>query len=153
MKKSLALLLLCLVSSCASNKEESAKPVHTEETNSQVEEQVDNVQEFNKFANEHPIYFEFDSTKVVNTDIVEKYIELKNGLSSDVQLIFEGYCDNRGSDAYNDRLGQKRADAIKVRLNHDNADVVSYGKRKFENYSKDFEENQQANRKVVITAK
>ena len=156
MKKSVALLSLLLISACASNKEENvAKPTNSS-NQSQVEKKVekrDIVKEFNEFANKNPVYFEFDSVKIVNDNIADKYAKLARELDEGTTLTIEGYCDNRGSDNYNDILGQRRAEAVKNKIGKSDAKVVSYGKRKFKNYSKDFEENQQANRKVVVIAK
>ena len=156
MKKSVALLSLLLISACASNKEENvAKPTNKSNQN-QVEKQAekrDLVKEFNEFANKNPVYFKFDSVKITNENVANKYAKLAKDLDKNTTLTIEGYCDNRGSDSYNDTLGQKRAEAVKNKIGKSDAKVVSYGKRKFKNYSKDFEENQQANRKVVVIAK
>ena len=156
MKKSVALLSLLLISACASNKEENiAKPTNKSNQN-KVEKQAekrDLVKEFNEFANKNPVYFEFDSVKIMNENVANKYAKLAKDLDKNTTLTIEGYCDNRGSDNYNDTLGQKRAEAVKNKIGKSNAKIVSYGKRKFKNYSKDFEENQQANRKVVVIAK
>lgn len=50
-----------------------------------------------------------------------------------VRLVVEGYCDERGSDEYNMKLGQRRADAVKsFLLRHglagDRIRTVSYGR-------------------------
>ena len=155
MKKGVALLSLLLVSACASNKEENvAKPVNKlnqaqiEKKEEQKIGKKDAVKEFNRFASSNPVYFEFDSVDVINKNVM-----LAKDLDKNATLTFEGYCDDRGSDKYNDALGQKRAEAVKNKIGKKDANVVSYGKRKFKKYSKDFEENQQANRKVVVIAK
>ena len=159
MKKSIALLSLLLVSACASNKDDNVvKPTNRSNQN-QIEKQMETksgknaINDFNKYSSNNPIYFEFDSVKVINNDVMKKYTELTKHLDDNATLTFEGYCDDRGSDEYNDTLGQKRANAVKAKIGGKNSKVISYGKRKFKKYSKDFEENQQANRKVVVTAK
>lgn len=50
-----------------------------------------------------------------------------------VRLVVEGYCDERGSDEYNMRLGQKRADSVKNFLlkqgtSSGRVETVSYGR-------------------------
>lgn len=50
-----------------------------------------------------------------------------------VRLVVEGYCDERGSDAYNIKLGQRRADSVKRFLTSEgipdsSVDTVSYGR-------------------------
>ena len=60
------------------------------------------------------IHFRFDLS-VVDTDIYEK--ELRQIVSvlrqnPDAQVIVEGYTDHHGSDAYNRKLSEKRADAV-----------------------------------------
>ena len=166
MKKSIALLSLLLISACASNKEENVvstvhqsnqnqieKPAEQQPDTEQQPDRYKVIKDFNEFTKNNPIYFKFDSVKIVNDDIANKYAKLARELDEDTTLTIEGYCDNRGSDNYNDALGQRRAEAVKNKIGKSDAKVVSYGKRKFKNYSKDFEENQQANRKVVVIAK
>lgn len=52
-----------------------------------------------------------------------------------LQLIIEGYCDERGTEEYNIALGERRADAVKCYLSKKGIDpqqieIVSYGKEK-----------------------
>ena len=165
MKKSVALLSLLLISACASNKEENAVRTVDQSNQNQIEKPAEQqpdteqrpdrykvIKDFNEFTKNNPIYFKFDSIAVINDGIIKKYAELAQDLDDSTTLTFEGYCDNRGSNKYNDALGQKRANAIRSKIGKNNDKVISYGKRKFKNYSKDFEENQQANRKVIVIA-
>ena len=90
----------------------------------------------NRFLNEH-VYFDFDSA-VLRSDAMEvlrskaQWLEDNAGVMS---LVIEGHCDERGTDAYNMALGQKRAEAVRQYLTDLGLDVqrfqiVSYGEER-----------------------
>ncbi len=68
----------------------------------------------NRFLNEY-VYFDFDSAvlrpdaQAILRDKVQ-FIESNADLGN---LIIEGHCDERGTDAYNMALGARRADSVK----------------------------------------
>ena len=82
------------------------------------------------------IYFEFDSWKITESgkDVLEKNaILLKE--DTNLTLLIEGHCDQRGSHAYNIILGKKRAIAIRDYLVYLGVEprrlfVITYGKEK-----------------------
>lgn len=64
-----------------------------------------------------PIYFDFD--KAVVKPIYEKDLNQVAGIMKQdkkKKVYLTGRCDTRGSDAYNLKLGQKRADAVEKEL-------------------------------------
>lgn len=65
----------------------------------------------------HTVHFGFDSSVVRsdergNVDAVADY--MRN--NSAVGLLIEGHCDERGTDGYNDALGERRASALREAL-------------------------------------
>lgn len=82
------------------------------------------------------IYFEFDSAALVpaSQDILSKkadYILANSGVSIEI----EGHCDERGTDAYNVALGERRAEAAKAFLvnlgvSESQISTISYGEDK-----------------------
>ena len=90
-----------------------------------------------KFAaeTEHKVHFGFDQsnlTPTMRTRLESQAKWMKE--HQDVSLEVQGYCDKRGPIAYNDRLGQRRADAASQYLHHLGIDssrvkTVSYGNR------------------------
>jgi peptidoglycan-associated lipoprotein len=88
------------------------------------------------FANvaETNVYFAFDSSELVPEarDALEKQAQwLKDHPEARAEIA--GHCDARGSVAYNDRLGQRRADASLKYLRElgvkNDISTVSYGNR------------------------
>lgn len=79
------------------------------------------------------IYFEFDSAALLPTaqqSLTEKADLLMN--HSDISATIAGHCDERGTDAYNMALGQRRADAAKafmvnLGVNDNQLNTISYG--------------------------
>lgn len=165
MKKSLSLLALSLlfVPACASNEENKEEQGQQEEVQVLSEDVKDDtlaekIEKFNKYSAENPFYFAFDSSVVKDDNLVANYVQLMDSMNQGVKYTVNGYCDNRGSVEYNNALGLRRANAVKVALKNKGIDskmkiaTISYGKNKFQNYYKDFAKNQQANRKVEIVA-
>ena len=72
--------------------------------------------EMNNFINE-AVYFEFDSA-VLSPEAQLKLAIKADFLTAnnDVSVTIEGHCDERGTDAYNMALGQRRAEAAKAFL-------------------------------------
>jgi peptidoglycan-associated lipoprotein len=90
-----------------------------------------------RFANlEKASFFAYDSSELNSAakSILSGWTEklLENSL---LQVSIEGHCDERGSDAYNLKLGKKRAQAVKEYLVSKGIDgsrlhTVSFGKRR-----------------------
>ncbi len=82
------------------------------------------------------IYFDYDKSSITPAagDILKKHAAwLKKNAGYDVKV--EGYCDERGTEAYNMALGKRRANAAKAYLtkqgvNAKRISTVSYGEGK-----------------------
>lgn len=89
----------------------------------------------NAFVNED-VYFEFDSAALlpVAQDLLSQkagYIQAMPGLS----ITIEGHCDERGTDAYNMALGERRAEAAKaflvnIGVSASQINTISYGEER-----------------------
>ena len=84
------------------------------------------------------VFFEFDSWKITDQgkDVLEKNANLLHE-DTDMSVLIEGHCDQRGTQAYNIVLGKKRAMAIRdylVALGVDSSrlSVITYGKEKLD---------------------
>ena len=82
------------------------------------------------------IYFGYDSNTLVSSEAakLDKVAEYLNK-HTDLYLIIEGHCDQRGTEEYNRSLGDRRANMIReylVKANIDTARLrtISYGKDK-----------------------
>ena len=82
------------------------------------------------------IYFEFDSAALLPSS-QQNLTEKADLLMADTGLTatIAGHCDDRGTDAYNMALGQRRADAAKafmvnLGVNANQLDTISYGEEK-----------------------
>jgi peptidoglycan-associated lipoprotein len=82
-----------------------------------------------------PIYFGFDDAAVQSQyqPILERFASVVNEYYPDATITVEGFTDPSGSEAYNLRLGQRRADAVRdylagQGLSPDRLKAVSYGK-------------------------
>jgi len=82
------------------------------------------------------IYFDFDKSTIRADarEVLSKNYEAAKGMPS-AKLLVEGHCDERGTNAYNMALGQRRADATKdylVSLGMDTGllSTISYGEEK-----------------------
>ena len=153
MKKSLILFSLLvlpvLASGCASDEQQ-------EPTQQKQEVAVDSsnadVIAFNKLSSKNPVYFGFNSDKVQSKDdsLIEKYAISMNALSmKGVKFTLNGYCDNKGSNAYNSDLANRRAKALENALKDKGFKGSVYISNKFANVAKN---GNKENRKVEIVA-
>ena len=109
------------------------------ESSNAVEEQLARIQEdelATAAAGLQDIFFEFDSWKITDQgkDMLEKNANLLQE-ESNKNLLIEGHCDQRGTQAYNIVLGKKRATAIRDYLVHLGVEptrltVITYGKER-----------------------
>ena len=88
----------------------------------------------NLFEKEN-VYFNFDRSDITNKGVVvlKHKAEWLDGNTSKVQIA--GHCDDRGSNAYNMALGQRRANAAKryisgLGIDSGRISTVSYGEEK-----------------------
>ena len=109
-------------------------------------------------TDENTVYFSFDSSKippemeqVINTQLsfLKKYPKIK--------VIIEGHTDERGSNAYNVVLGEKRAKKVeeillKSGISKSQLEIISYGEMKPYDSSSN-EEAWKKNRRVVFIYK
>lgn len=88
----------------------------------------------NQFVNEL-VYFEFDSA------VLSPEAQLSLSMKADflnansVRVTIEGHCDERGTEAYNMALGQRRADAVKafwvdLGISEGRISTISYGEER-----------------------
>ena len=88
----------------------------------------------NQFVNEL-VYFEFDSA------VLSPEAQLSLAMKADflnansVRVTVEGHCDERGTEAYNMALGQRRADAVKafwvdLGISEGRISTISYGEER-----------------------
>jgi peptidoglycan-associated lipoprotein len=87
------------------------------------------------FDNE-PVHFAFDSASL-SDQARQSLNDMADYLHSnpDKTIIVEGHCDNRGTDAYNIALGERRAESVKVYLSGLGIDTrrletISYGEER-----------------------
>lgn len=89
-----------------------------------------------KVLDDNIIYFSFDSSKI--TDEMKRTIESQLAFLKKypkIKVILEGHTDERGSNAYNVVLGEKRAKAVKEILlksgiSDSQIEIISYGEMK-----------------------
>ncbi len=89
----------------------------------------------NRFLNEN-VYFEFDSAALDYTAqelLKQKSVWLTD--NPDVNVVIEGHTDERGTNAYNLALGERRAESVKAYLTDLGIDAarmttISYGEEK-----------------------
>jgi peptidoglycan-associated lipoprotein len=78
------------------------------------------------------IYFDFDSS-IIKLDAIEILREKTEWLvNNSVDITIEGYCDNRGTNAYNLALGERRAKSVKkflidLGISPYRIETISYG--------------------------
>ncbi|MDK9793227.1 OmpA family protein [Vibrio sp. D431a] len=104
---------------------------------------------------EHSIVgFGFDSYKVdaTSSELISKHAQLLKELPN-LKVILEGHTDKRGDRAYNLKLGENRAIAVKdlltgkYEINPDRIEIISFGKEKLVD-SGDTEAAHKANRRA-----
>ena len=89
----------------------------------------------NAIAFSVPLYFEFDSHAIANgqTDVLDRFAGVYSEFYTGNQLTVEGFTDEAGDEAYNQRLGMRRAEEVKsyltevAGLNAEQVRAVSYG--------------------------
>ena len=82
-----------------------------------------------------PVHFDFDVADVRDLDrpVLDRFAEVVKQYYADALVTVEGFADPAGSEAYNQRLGKRRADAVKQYLTTagglapDMVKSVSYG--------------------------
>ncbi len=82
-----------------------------------------------------PVHFDFDVADVRELDkpVLDRFAEVVKQYYADALVTVEGFADPAGSEAYNERLGKRRADAVKQYLTTagglapDMVKSVSYG--------------------------
>ncbi len=87
---------------------------------------------------EDRVFFAFDSSALTNnaTEVLDTHVEWLNSRKhKNVNVIVQGYCDERGTREYNLALGERRANAVKQYLVSqgvaaDRISVISYGKER-----------------------
>ena len=87
-------------------------------------------------SNVRDVYFNFDDSRIRadESPVAQKDASFLSQRSN-VKVLIEGHCDDRGSEMYNLALGTKRAEAVKEALVQQGVDAsriktVSYGKEK-----------------------
>jgi peptidoglycan-associated lipoprotein len=89
----------------------------------------------NSFLNEH-VYFDFDNASLdyqAQEVLKQKAMWLRD--NPDGNIVIEGHCDERGTNAYNLALGERRAESAKVFLVNlgiraERLTTISYGEEK-----------------------
>ena len=134
---------------------EPAKPATNEEAMAAVKAREAALAARNQFMNE-VVYFDFDSSSllpVAQQVIADKvdYMMANPG----VTVTIEGHCDERGTDAYNMALGQRRADAVRdfminLGIFGSRLNTISYGEERPVDYGQN-EEAWAKNRRAQFT--
>ncbi len=156
----LSVMVFALVSGCSSAKKNET-PVSNEQTASGGTEKVESsAMDFSPKGSDsgsieglQTVRFEYDKSTL--TDDEQKKLNanaewLKK--NSDVKMLIEGHCDQRGSIEYNLSLGERRANSVKQMLQKlgipgDRLSTTSYGKEKLI-ASGDAEEEMAQNRRA-----
>jgi outer membrane protein OmpA-like peptidoglycan-associated protein len=81
-----------------------------------------------------PVYFEFDQADLLpkGRDVLQRFSQVAQEYYPGALVTVEGFTDSSGSQEYNQRLGMRRADAVKAFLveqgmSGENIRTVSYG--------------------------
>jgi len=88
----------------------------------------------NKFVNE-AVYYEFDSAVLSPESQLSLAIKADFLTANNVSVTIEGHTDERGTEAYNMALGQRRADAVKafwvdLGIAESRLSTISYGEER-----------------------
>lgn len=107
-----------------------------------------------------PVHFDFNSSAVraVDHPILDAFAASVLGAYPQARITVEGFTDSAGSEAYNMRLSQERAESVRdylvqsAGMNADNIAVVAMGESRLVNEETGFEANQAgiANRRVTF---
>lgn len=93
-------------------------------------------EKYEELRQEQTVYFEFDDSRISS-----QYAELLSAhadylvKNSDVDVVIEGHCDERGTPEYNIALGERRANAVadylrNLGVSDSQISTVSYGEEK-----------------------
>jgi peptidoglycan-associated lipoprotein len=89
----------------------------------------------NRFLNEN-VYFDFDTSTLDDNaqELLKQKAEWLRD-NPDAKIVIEGHCDERGTNAYNLALGERRADSVKMFLENlgiagTRMTTISYGEEK-----------------------
>ncbi len=135
----LQIFIILLLSSCS----KSEKDVNITEPESTVEE-ITTVSD-KKIT--HTVYFEFDSDEITNEEQKKLSQLIKKVSEYDYFITFEGHTDNRGSEAYNEKLSERRAKSVQNFINqYKNVKIIAYGEKVLPGGA----DNHAANRIVTI---
>jgi len=81
-----------------------------------------------------PVYFDFDQAELLpkGREVLQRFSQVAQEYYPGAIMTVEGFTDTSGSQAYNQRLGMRRADAVKAflveqGLTGENIRTVSYG--------------------------
>jgi peptidoglycan-associated lipoprotein len=109
----------------------------------------------NKFINE-AVYFDFDSSAILPAaqQVIADKVDYMMA-NADVKVSIEGHCDERGTNAYNMALGQRRADAVRdfminLGVYGDRLTTISYGEERPVDYGSN-EEAWAKNRRAQLS--
>ena len=131
MKKYLVLLLsLCFITACGKNYDTINSQEEAEKINKETKVKNETVVVPDK------VYFAFDSSALsaASKKSLDTVAEWLNS-DSNIKILLEGHCDERGTREYNLALGQRRAEAVKnylvsKKIDSNRIKTVSYGKEK-----------------------
>ncbi|MDQ3185210.1 MAG: peptidoglycan-associated lipoprotein Pal [Pseudomonadota bacterium] len=124
MKKVLAVLLISLLSACASqttqptaeveDKSMGARPAESDATAREARPTLNPLTDPGNILSKRSVYFDFDSyvVKDEHRSLVQAHAQYLRD-NSNAKVLLQGNTDDRGSREYNLALGQRRADAVK----------------------------------------
>lgn len=116
LKKLLVISSVFAIASCSNltSKDSGTSETKTAKPITAVQEQPAS----EKSANKHVVYFDTNSAKLTAEAVAsleKKGLPMVKEIAAETnsKIVIEGYCDERGSEAYNKKLGKKRAAAVK----------------------------------------
>jgi peptidoglycan-associated lipoprotein len=124
MKKIFGVLLISLLSACASqttqptaeveDKSMGARPTESGATGREAVPTLNPLTDPNNILSKRSVYFDFDSYVVKDEyrSLVQAHAQYLRD-NSNARVLLQGNTDDRGSREYNLALGQRRADAVK----------------------------------------
>ena len=115
--------------------QETIETASAEQTRQAVMEKTRKDKERNAFITKD-VYFDFNKS-VIRPNMVPLLIHKTDWLQKnpDMSVIIEGHCDERGTDAYNKALGDRRAESVKnflvsLGISANRLNTVSYGEER-----------------------